>query len=237
MEAHPNIGILGGRMQYMDEGGRLLGRTAIIKGDLSIRWHLLHENPFNNPTVMMRKALLDRLHLQYEESASYGEDFDLTTRLLPETIGENIGDVLVHYRLHASSLTSRYAPNQAETSLLHVVGATTRSLPGLAVPVSERIDLQRALMGVSPLWKLQRARLMPVYFEIWKEFSRLYGGRPGFSRLQRSVLAWAGRLILYPPFQKGTLAALALLTRTDWKWPWYLALEVPEFLARRRIPL
>ncbi len=55
-------------MQYMDESGRLLAVPPLFQGDLSIHWHFMFESPFFNPTVMIRKSILDQYNLQYIKS-------------------------------------------------------------------------------------------------------------------------------------------------------------------------
>ena len=109
MEAHPDIGVLGGGMRYMAESGELLGIPPQFFGDLAIRWNLLFETPFFHPTVILRKSLLDEYGLQYDPSYSRGaEDYELWSRLLPVTKGENLQDTVLYYRLHPNSNTHRH---------------------------------------------------------------------------------------------------------------------------------
>lgn len=236
MESHPEIGILGGGMQYMDESGKLLGIPPVFLGDLSIRWHLMFESPFINSTTMWRKSLMDLFGLKYDPSAIYGEeDYELWSRFLPITKGWNLPDILIYYRLHPSSLSQRSADLQHEK----VIDISCRSimtlLPDAPVSTQEIRNLQNAIKGVSSIAKNQRAGLMLIYFRIWDEFCRTHNKNAELPKLEQMVVAWAARMILYPPFQPRSLNALLSLTRRNWKWPFFLLKHFPYYWARRRV--
>lgn len=236
MEHHPEVGVLGSRMQYMSEMGELLGVPPAYHGDLSIRWHLFFESPFFNPTVMIRKSAMDKYDLRYDISSTRGEeDYELWSRLLPLTKGENLSDVLLHYRLHPDSITHRYHNIDIKKEMIVnvAVRAVRAYLPDLHVSEQEIIALQRAIWGISTADKRQRAHLLPVYFKIWDEFCRKNQENPGLLPLEREVFAWAGRMLLYPPFQPGSIERLFFLTNKNWKWPLYLLGHIPYFLSRR----
>ena len=235
METHPDLGIFGSGMRYMDESGRLLSIPPLFQGDLSIHWHSLFESPFSNPTVMIRKSILDQYYLQYDLSSVYGEDYELWSRLLPLTKGENLSDVLLYYRLHPDSITHRYRHIDIKQEMaVNVAARAVRAyLPDLHIPEQEIIELQRAIWGVSTVDKRQRAHLLPIYFKIWDEFCRKNQGNPDLSPLEREVIAWAGRMLLYPPLQPGSIERLFFLTNKNWKWPLYLLGQIPYFLSRR----
>ncbi|MBI5839972.1 MAG: glycosyltransferase family 2 protein [Chloroflexi bacterium] len=236
MEAHPDVGVLGCGMRYMSESGKLLGVPPQFHGDLSIRWHMLFESPFFNPTVMMRKSVMDQFGLKYDLSAIYGEeDYELWSRFLLFARGENLSEIFLHYRLQSRSLTHRYAVEQNETVTDISTKAAAAHLPDTPVSVQEIRSLQDALKGVSSPAKRQRAELMPVYFKIWDEFRRLHDGEPGLAGLERDVIAWAARMILYPLSQPHSSQALLSLTGRNWKWPFYLLKNIPYYQARRRI--
>jgi len=236
METHPEIGVLGAGMRYMDESGKLLGVPPHFEGDLSIRWNLLFESPFFNPTVMLRRSILDQNALRYDLSCVHGEeDYELWSRLLLLTKAENLPDVLVYYRLHTQSLSHRSAASQQESVVNISSRAVQAHLPDAPVSWQEIKDLQNAIQGGSSLEKRQRARLICVYFKIWDAFRRIHPDEAGLGDLRRKVVAWAARMILYPPFQPDSAQALLLLIKRDWRWPFYLLMNIPYYLARRRI--
>ena len=234
LESHFATGILGGRMRFMDENGKLLGFFPVVQGNLNIHWDFMFESPFSNTTVMFRKDLVERFALRYDSSAFYGEDYDLWCRFLPLTQGENLADVLLYCRLHSQSLTPRYANHQVQQDIERSTFAVLTYLPEVSTSKREIIELQSAIKGISAPAKRQRAKLIPIYFEIWDAFCRKHQGA-SLQKLERKVFAWGARLILYPPFQPGCLRALWQLTKKDYKWPLYLFAQIPNFISRRRI--
>jgi len=236
MEAHPEVGILGTGMRCMDETGKLLAAPPIFRGDLAIRWHMMFENPFFNPTIMFRKSVIDSLGLKYEISAIYGdEDYDFVSRLIAHTQGENLSEILLYYRMHPSSLSYRYAAERNDSVAQRLCRTVEMLLPEIAVSPEDIIDLHRAIMGISEIDKRRRSQLLPVYLDLWAEFCFIHKTEPELSNLKRGVIAWATRMILYPPFQTGSLKALWLLTRTEWRWPLFFLMNLPYYLARRRV--
>jgi glycosyltransferase involved in cell wall biosynthesis len=235
MESHLDIGILGCGMQHMDVNGQLLSVPPLFQGDLSIHWHFMFESPFFNPTVMIRRSVLDQYNLKYDPLSVYGEDYELWSRLLPLTKGENLMDVLLYYRLHPDSITHRY--NYIDSKQEMVVNVAAHAvkayLPDLSVSKQEVIDLQRAIWGVSNADKNRRANLLPLYFEIWDAFCSKNHGNPELSLLEKEVFAWAARMLLYPPFQSGSVRQFLLLTNKNWKWPIFLFGHLSYFLSRR----
>lgn len=233
LESHLDIGIVGGRMMFMDETGKLLGAFPIIQGSLNIYWNFMFESPFNNTTVMFRKSLVERYKLRYDPSTLYGEDYDLWCRFLPVTRGENLASILLFCRLHSQSLTPQYANQQGELGVAMSAFAVQTYLPELPVSKQEIIGLQSAIKGFPSSAKRQRAKLLPVYLEIWDAFKHKHKDED-LSRLKRTVFAWAARMILYPLFQQGTVRALWLLTKAEWLWPFFLLEKIPYYWARRR---
>lgn len=236
METHPDVGLLGGRVQYMSETGDLQGTPPIFQGDLSIRWQILFENPFFNPTVMFRKSIIDQGNLQYDTSAIYGEeDYDFLSRLLTLTKGENLSEILLNYRLHPSSLSYLYADERSK-SVVNIASQTVDvMLPHLPISREDFADLQRAIRGTSVYDKHSRSRLLPVYLKLWNEFCHIHKNERDIPNLKREIIAWGARMTLYPPLQTGSLKALWLLTKNEWRWPFLLLGKLPYYLARRQI--
>ena len=237
MESHPDVGILGGRMRYMNEDGTLLNVLSVFQKNVDIHWTFLFESPFLNPTVMFRKSLLDRYELRYEPSAIYGEeDYELWSRFLSLTRGANLPNVLLYYRINTQSLTKTHgntAP-KIERDIAISTHAIQLYLPDASVTEPEIVNLQRAIVGSPPSAKSQRSQLIPVYFKIWDAFIQKNKDEE-LNKLKQTVFAWAARLILYPLFQPGTLRALWQLTRKDVLWPLYFVSHIPYFISRRYV--
>jgi hypothetical protein len=109
---HPEVDILGAQIEVFDDAtGKSLRRTnhaavvtdELIDGQASARniWFL------NHPTVMFRKASLERIG-GYPEQYRYAEDLAcwLTARRAGLVI-HNLPEVLVRYRHHPAQIGSR----------------------------------------------------------------------------------------------------------------------------------
>jgi hypothetical protein len=219
----------------MDETGRLLSALPITLGNLNIHWSFLFENPLNNPTIIFRKSFVDDYDLRYNTSFSRGSDYDFISRLLLLTNGENLEKVLLYYRLHPKSLTY----TSTDIDYQHIIQISTNAvkayLPALSASERDIVEWHKASKGITSTSKRQRAHLLPVYLKIWDAFCQKHLHEPGLTSLQRYVYAWAARMILYPPFQNGSLKALWLLTKWEWRWPLFLFGKLPYYLARRLI--
>jgi len=235
LEACPEVGILGCRVRYTDPTERLLAIPPMFLDDLSIRWHVLFENPFYHSTVMLRKSALEQTGLRYDPAGENAEDYHLWARLLLHTKGEILPHILHHYRIHPESMSELNLNAQRRKAADISCSAILRHLPDARIPASQAKDLSYSILGVSSQAKLQRSRLIHVYLKIWTEFLRLHQNESGLSNLERGVIAWAVRMILYPPFQPGSLKALWYLTKMEWRWPFFFFEKLPYYWARRQV--
>jgi glycosyltransferase involved in cell wall biosynthesis len=108
MEAHPEVGVAGGVMQLMDENGQDLGRRIYHQEDREIRQHLFRYSPFSHPTIILRKAVLDKCG-GYDPQYDLAEDYELYFRLGRVAKFGNVPDTLLRYRVAKKSLTAQVA--------------------------------------------------------------------------------------------------------------------------------
>lgn len=113
MEANPEVGICG--TQIMPFGIGINSSTSKYPlSDSGIRLMQLYKPPFAHPTVMMRKAVLNKNKLRYRENF-IAEDYSLWSKLLQVTKASNLSSALLRYRIHPSSITKtfyRRLPNE-----------------------------------------------------------------------------------------------------------------------------
>jgi glycosyltransferase involved in cell wall biosynthesis len=101
LDTHPAVGVLGSSRRLIDEEGREVAIARAADGDTAIRWKCLLGNPFAHPTVMLRRSVLEEHGLRYDESFRTAQDYELWSRLLIHTRGENLPEPLLRYRLRA----------------------------------------------------------------------------------------------------------------------------------------
>ncbi len=108
LEGHPDIGILGTWIMYIDAAGRLRKVARSFTDPRIIKWYLYFENCISHPTVMMRMDIIRNLGFYYQEALP-AEDYDLWVRAAEVTQISVLGEALVEYRIWdgcASSLNS-----------------------------------------------------------------------------------------------------------------------------------
>ena len=106
MENHPQAGVSGGTMQIVNEQGEMIGIRKYHLTDKSIRRHIFRYNPFSHPTIILRKAILDKVGY-YNPDYDYAEDYELYFRIGKQAQFGNLPDVLLYYRVVTKSITTR----------------------------------------------------------------------------------------------------------------------------------
>lgn len=107
-EASPNLDVLGGAVECIDEAGRRLGYRAYPTSHDDIHTLARRRNPLAHPTVMLRREALDAAggYRDYGEGAC--DDYELWSRMLKGGARfANLPDVLLQYRMHVGSTKSR----------------------------------------------------------------------------------------------------------------------------------
>lgn len=95
METDKEIAALGTALTYIDSSGRELG---VIR-DCPLGNPNLSQTPLLHPTVMLRKAVLERYGLRYLEKYRYAEDYYLWLQLGRVGKLSAINEVLLKYRI------------------------------------------------------------------------------------------------------------------------------------------
>ena len=233
LRVHPEVGVIGSRIRYMDAKGNLSTIPKTARLDINIRWSLFFENPFSHPVVMMRKSIIDQHHLRYSSNAEHVEDYEFWGRFLLVSKGANLPEILLHYRIHPGSVGDKCGRLQNERAM-HISGEIIeKHLPDLDVSPRE---LQQWL---STHWDFEfipyheRATLMLVYLKIWRAFCKRYANNVKIRKLRANVISWGALMSLYPWLQRDMLKAVWLLSKTEWRWPFLLLFRLPYLYLNR----
>jgi len=103
MNRHSEIGMCGTWIRNFGGPSRAVLKRPV--GCEEIRAFTLVDTPFAHPTVMLRRNLMDRYQLRFDDSYYPTEDFELWTRAMRCFRVENLPQVLLRYRVHGRSLT------------------------------------------------------------------------------------------------------------------------------------
>ncbi|MBO9688669.1 MAG: glycosyltransferase [Mitsuaria chitosanitabida] len=98
LRQHPEVDVLGGALEIMDEQEHTLAFRAYPATDAAIQRRFDTTSAVAHPTVMMRKSVLDRFGM-YDPTFRFAEDLDLWLRLSNHGVRfANLSQVLVRYR-------------------------------------------------------------------------------------------------------------------------------------------
>ncbi len=113
MEANPGVGISGTCITAFDEQGRQRKGRLPFKPD-QIKAYLFTASAFFHPTVIIRRELLCRWDLRYEQQYFRAEDHALWLNVVERAQGANLPLVLLKYRLLPHSETRLADKNREE---------------------------------------------------------------------------------------------------------------------------
>lgn len=114
LEKHPEVMVIGGQMNIMDEHGNITSSRNYPLDGWKFFLFSCARNPLAHPTVMMRREIVD-LGYRYDETLKMSEDLDLWLRLLNDGYKlANIQDTVLNYRVTGNFLEKRSSDVQRE---------------------------------------------------------------------------------------------------------------------------
>lgn len=112
MRQNPRVGLAGSYADFINLNGRILGTIKHPVSDAELRRSLRSGCPFVHSSVIMRRSAFETAG-GYREGLRVTEDFDLWTRMAETAELANLPAVLIAYRVHASSMSSRQSARMA----------------------------------------------------------------------------------------------------------------------------
>lgn len=135
MEHNPDIGVCGTAVIGFDESEK--NRPWILSSnDKTLRTELLFSSSLAHPSVMMRRELIMKYNLFYDEDFKHAEDFELWTRMIDFTKLANLQVPLLKYRVLENSIT-READKENETRFYIIKAIFKTSLKRLNIENSD----------------------------------------------------------------------------------------------------
>jgi len=104
LEAHPEVGILGGGVIYFSAQNPHKSTSIRLGGSARIAAHLLFQNVMGQSTITLRSSLK---HLKYDSTYLSGEDYHLWVRASFETQLDNLQEPLIRYREHEGNISKQ----------------------------------------------------------------------------------------------------------------------------------
>jgi glycosyltransferase involved in cell wall biosynthesis len=129
LERRPGVCLVGTWAQCLDEHGHLGAQLRPATDSDRLAQLLLQSNPFIHSSVIFRADVARDLG-GYRPAFQAAEDYDLWLRISQVGAVANIGESLVRYRVHKSSVTNRRAIRQAFSARLALQAHRIRRTTG-----------------------------------------------------------------------------------------------------------
>ncbi|MEM8875455.1 MAG: glycosyltransferase [Planctomycetota bacterium] len=114
LDAHPEVAVLGGAYELVDDRGRLLRVQHQPTDNATLQeLCLVGKVPICHPLVMMRRGVFEQVG-GYDESYSASQDLDLWLRMGEHGDLASLPDVLLQYRMQADSISEKKGALQTE---------------------------------------------------------------------------------------------------------------------------
>lgn len=147
MESHPEIGVLGTWIQWIDENSKPGRSLHPPTAPGTIGWFLIFENCLAHPSVVMRADVIKTLGF-YHREAIHAEDYELWTRVIAFSIIANIPETLLQLRVWNGSISSRHSQTQ-ELTVVKASHEMIRRLLGPEVSAEAAVSVHQVVMGQS----------------------------------------------------------------------------------------
>lgn len=152
MDANPDVGILGTAGQNFGANNDVNYSPEIVDAV-----ELLRGVGFYHPSVMMRRAVLDKYGLRYDSNYYLVEDHELWSRALHVTKLRNLPEVLIKYRVHSNSVS--VSNSALQESNKGIVRNNILNVISNDAGIRQQI---LALAGQTPIYDVKSVRLFNV---------------------------------------------------------------------------
>lgn len=138
LDANPQVGICGGWIQEIYPDGTLIKGELrqYPAGDAEIREMMYWNCPLWNPSVTMRKAVIEAHGIRHNTEFISASDFDLFVKIGKVSSMANLPEIMLLYRRHENQITTRrtFEANR-NASLLRIgliLDEIKKHVPGIA---------------------------------------------------------------------------------------------------------
>ena len=121
LDENPSVAVVGAAVRHIDEESRIMGMRRYPVSPALVLWNMHFDNAMCHPATMLRRSVFETAG-GYSTKARDWEDFELWSRLMRYHDLSNLPDVLLEYRIHPESVSSRKREEQRE----HIVDNARR---------------------------------------------------------------------------------------------------------------
>ncbi len=106
MDRNPNIGVCGSAICKFNQDG-IICTVQLPTNPKQAKVYSLFNSPLAQPSVMIRKELLNKYNLRYNTKINNAEDYELWVKCLRYTDICSVPKVLLKYRVHEKQVTQQ----------------------------------------------------------------------------------------------------------------------------------
>jgi glycosyltransferase involved in cell wall biosynthesis len=165
METHPQIGALGGAVEWIDGTGKSLGTHRYPAEDHHIKATLLQGCAFWHPTVILRREVFAWAG-GYRSVVVDAEDYDLWLRIADHFQLANLEAVVLKYRIHPFQASMRNVARQALGILGAQVAASSRRA-GIPDPLNSLKEITPEALATLGVTKARQQDQVASYSVHW----------------------------------------------------------------------
>ncbi len=99
LDKNPEFGLCCCNAMVIDEYGNVINPQMFPIDIAPLEWQMIWTNPIAHPTVMYRKALVDKYQWNYEQEMYPADDYSLWCKMAESTRLHRLSEVLFKYRI------------------------------------------------------------------------------------------------------------------------------------------
>ena len=176
MEKHPEVGVLGGAVEWIDATGRALVIWDNPVGDREIKSAFLERCPFWQPSVLMRRDAFLAAG-GYRPPFAPAEDYDLWLRMAERVQMANLRQVVLKYRIHSYQVSMRKRAQQTLGCLAARVAASSRR-NGIPDPLNSVKEITAESLVALGVTKASQRRELASEMQRWIRYMHMAGEYP-----------------------------------------------------------
>jgi acetyltransferase-like isoleucine patch superfamily enzyme len=160
LSTHPEISVVGGQMNLIDDKGILFGKLIVPYHHDDIVHKMLVENSISHPSVLFRRSKILQIgnyrHLDSWKGVNI-EDYDLWLRVATFSRLANLDKTLVNYRVHDRSTTQvSIRENRLRDAVNNCVSENSYNLFGCTPEEISLLRQKQHFLAVQSLYKLAK---------------------------------------------------------------------------------
>ncbi len=211
LEKRPEVGILGSHCEIVDpQGNSSIHKVPL--SDLHIRWTSLLTNPFLHSALMLRREVLTKYQLQFDETFQTTQDYELWTRILRVTSGANLNEPLLRKRIVERGISVTLRTTQLQNHNAVALRTIEEQIPDHVITLEQLTLLREYFWGGGQYdfkeLKKQRVLLAKWYVEMFQAFAKRYRGQTGLQEVTQAEMLKIALLLIRPPRLRGWLKVL-----------------------------